>query len=343
MKNLQTRLKKYLNENYNLNERMKALRNRKLYSLEIELTNTCNLSCIYCYARAKGSGIFLPVDKAKQIIKQASEYGIKRIAWLGGEPLTHPRWHEIISFAKETGLKNEIWSNGYLLSAENRKRVVDLVDVFILHLDTVNSENFCRTQGRSKNCKKIHSLVIQRFKKLLEEEYPARQTRIAITLTRNIFKELEQTLKFFLKELEVETSILIPVYEAGRGLTLPKDYFLSKQEVRESFQKRSEIEKRPELMLLGPSELCKHYQCSCAYAEVNGDVLPYAAMDDVVVGNIYKEDLKSILERSFEKLSFADYKVGRKCANCKNSKYCFGTFAAAHIAGTELDPHCWLL
>lgn len=349
MKNLQRRLEKYLNENYNLQERMQALQNKKLYSLEIELTNTCNLSCVYCYARAKSTGIFFPIDKAMQIIKQAEEYGIKRIAWLGGEPLTHSCWHEIIAFSKDTGLKNEIWSNGYALSVENRKRVKDLVDVLILHLDTIDSENFCQVQGRSKNCGKIHSLIIQRFKKLLEEGYPAKQTRIAITLTRNVFKELGQTLKFFLKELSVKMFILIPVYEAGRGLAFSKDCFLSKQELHEAFQKRSEIEERPELMLLGPSELCKHYQRSCAYIKTNGDVLPYAAMDDVVVGNIYSEDLESILNRGFKALSFTDYiderensKLDIACRRCENSKFCFGTLAALHIAKKKRDPNCWL-
>ena len=103
------KLRQYLAENYNLNERIAALKRGKLYSLEIELTNACNLSCKYCYARANSTGIFLPTEKAKQLLFQAKQYGIKRIVWLGGEPMLHPQWFEIVSLSKSIGLKNELW------------------------------------------------------------------------------------------------------------------------------------------------------------------------------------------------------------------------------------------
>ncbi len=349
MENFQQKLKKYLNENYNLRKRVQALQNKKLYSLEIELTNACNLSCVYCYARAKSTGIFLPFDKAAQILKQAKEYGIKRIVWLGGEPTMHPLWQRIISFSKNLGIKNELWSNGILLFPENRKKISELVDIFTLHLDTICSENFCQVQRDRKNCAGIHFSIISNFKKLLEEGYPKEKTRITITLTKNVLADLKQTLQFFLEQLGVKTSILVPVYKAGRGVHLSKNAFLERKELFRAFEMRSLIEKRPELMLLGPSELCKHYQRSCAYIKANGNVLPYAAMDDAIVGNVYGEDLGSILNREFKTLSFTDYtderensKLDIACRRCKNSKFCFGTLAALHIAKKKRDPNCWL-
>lgn len=336
------KLRQYLIENYNLKERMAALQRGKLYSLEIELTNACNLSCEYCYARANSTGIFLPTRKAKQLLLQAKQYGIKRIVWLGGEPMLHPRWLEIISFSKILGFKNELWSNGTLLHSKNRQEIKAAVDIFVLHLDTVFSENFCRVQCGLKSCGKMHAAIITSFAELLKEGYPKEKTRITITLTREVFKDVKKTLTFFLKDLGVRTSTLIPVYKVGKGENLTAEEFLSKDELRKVFQMRANIENRPELMLLGSSEQCKHYQKSCAYLKVNGDVLPYAAMDDIVVGNVYNQNLDDILEKHFSQLSFANWENGCNCKICKNSAYCCGTIAAAHIAKKKADPNCWL-
>lgn len=339
---MKTKLKEYLNENYNLNERITALKRGKLYSLEIELTNACNLSCEYCYARANSTGIFLPMEKAEQLLIQAKRYGIKRIVWLGGEPMLHPQWFEIIFFSKILGFKNELWSNGTLLHSKNRQKIKAVVDVFVLHLDTVFSKNFCRVQCGLKSCEKMHIAIITNFAELLKEGYPKEKTRITITLTREVFKDVKKTLTFFLKDLGVRTSTLIPVYKVGKGENLTEEKFLGKDELRKVFQMRADIENRPELMLLGSSEQCKHYQKSCAYLKVNGDVLPYAAMDDIVVGNVYNQNLEDILEKHFSQLSFADWKIGDNCKTCKNSAYCCGTIAAAHIAKKKADPNCWL-
>jgi radical SAM protein with 4Fe4S-binding SPASM domain len=72
-----------------------------LYSLKLELNNTCNLKCRMCYVR-HGDEI-LSMNLLSSIYRQLRGCGV-RIELLGGEPLLRDDITEIIRAAKETAL-----------------------------------------------------------------------------------------------------------------------------------------------------------------------------------------------------------------------------------------------
>ena len=83
---------------------MKDSYSREIDYLRISLTNKCNLDCVYCSEDNKSVeesvNNILSFNDYKFIIKSFSELGIKKIKFIGGEPLLYPYLKDLIYFAK---------------------------------------------------------------------------------------------------------------------------------------------------------------------------------------------------------------------------------------------------
>ncbi len=193
---LKEKLRKFLSQNFALEERVAAFREQRLHTLEIELTQVCNLSCFYCYAESSTKGKSLSFEKAREVLEQAKDYGIKQIVWLGGEPTLNPRWADIVAYSKRLGLRNELWSNGTTLNDENIAKIIDLCDVFVLHVDTVDSASYSYVQQTNKE--KVHHEVLEGFDRLLEMGFSPSNVRLNVTLTRSVLPSLKETMRYFI-------------------------------------------------------------------------------------------------------------------------------------------------
>jgi sulfatase maturation enzyme AslB (radical SAM superfamily) len=75
--------------------------------LQVEPTNRCNLRCTLCPV-AEGlerpSG-HMELDLFKSLIDQVGEYVFLILLWEWGEPFINPRIYEMISYAKQRGIK----------------------------------------------------------------------------------------------------------------------------------------------------------------------------------------------------------------------------------------------
>ncbi len=82
-------------------------------STTINITEDCNLSCAYCFARtAKSEAIHMPTEMAIDLVKDLNARGVWRIVLGGGEPFLHP---DIILILKEivaSGIGIAVVSNG---------------------------------------------------------------------------------------------------------------------------------------------------------------------------------------------------------------------------------------
>ncbi len=322
-----------------------------MYSLEIELTQRCNLNCSYCYANTRPTGVCLSFESAKQIIDQAREYGIRRIAWLGGEPTLNPCWIKILAYCKESGIKNELWSNGTTLNPKTIQSIIELCDVFVLHLDSIDPKDFVKYQS-GKATESIHQSIIGGFEELLKSGFPSHNVRINITLAKHNYGHLEETLKYFIQKKNVLTTTLIPLYPAGRGKKTYSKERLTKREIHHAFWLRAKTEQLPALLYLGPSEFCKQYQLTTAYIGPTGEIFPYAGIDQSL-GNIFQERVEKIMEKKFKSNSFGGIvspdgtknRMRGPCRNCKSSAFCFGTRAYSFFLSGKLnlsDPNCWI-
>ena len=89
--------------------------NEKKLLPNILLTNICNQSCDYCFAKnemkwaAKKEMSFADLQKIVDFLKK---YGRNEIKLMGGEPTLHSRFKEIIDFILDSGFKIYLFTNG---------------------------------------------------------------------------------------------------------------------------------------------------------------------------------------------------------------------------------------
>lgn len=114
------------------------------FLVDVELTNKCNLKCIFCgqqtMGREKG---FMEEEVFKKIIDECVKYStpVRLIRW--GEPFLHPKIIEFCKYAKEKGLLLHITTNGLAIREEQMLEVINLgVDSIIFSFQGATKEEY---------------------------------------------------------------------------------------------------------------------------------------------------------------------------------------------------------
>jgi len=335
------KLEEFLRENFRLDQRINAIKNRKLYSIEIELTRRCNLECIYCYnSSSKNPGIpDFDFDLLKRILREAYNYGIRSITYLGGEPTLHPKISEIIRFTKEIGMEEVVlYTNGTIMNEILLDSINSYVNAVVIHMDSLNPDVFADVHNIKRGSSFKHfEAILNNIHCLKSSGYNSRKLRHCLTLFSTTYKTLENTLKWAIHKEGMLTSIFIPVVMVGRGSQITQGTLLSLDEIRRAYEIRAKNESRPELLLLGPSEYFKQYQMSTCYIAVDAKVHSYAAIE-TCFGDLLERELTYILDKNFDEMSFSN--CNSCSSNCISKSYCFGTIAAIYNAGVS-NMLCW--
>ena len=116
-----------------------------LTKIYVEPTNRCNLSCVTCIRHSwdeKFENLSWP-DYGALIAGLGDFPDAKTIAFAGfGEPLTHPRFPDMVALAHSRGLRTEMTSNAMLLTASMADRLIDAgLDQFTVSIDGTSSES----------------------------------------------------------------------------------------------------------------------------------------------------------------------------------------------------------
>ena len=92
----------------------------------IELTNTCNFSCAWCYAGCQNKSRtpkIMSRDMAFEIADRLIGWGIKQITLSGGEPTIVPYLLDLIKHSSSNGVITNIISNTYLIDEDFARRL----------------------------------------------------------------------------------------------------------------------------------------------------------------------------------------------------------------------------
>lgn len=356
------KLETFLDKHFSYNDREQRYKDSKLYSIELEVTNQCNAFCPYCYnsSSIKLTPISLSLEKCTEVLEYAYSVGVRCVWWLGGEPLLNKDIFNMLSTARNIGIKeNVLFTNGLKLNNNFIcEKVVELVDILIFHLDTIDKHEFANMHIKATTANRnysfyedLHTRMVKGIAHLLSYGFDPMKVRHNITLSKSVLDSFEQTIKWGIKEMGFSMATLIPMFSCGRGLEIESNTFLTLNEIESAFKIRAQVEGRPELLLLGPSEYCKQYQLTTCCITSKGDVLPYAGID-TVVGNVYEKPFDRIFNENMHTLMFKDVQtpdlrnvLEGKCSSCENQKYCFGTRTVAYRNGKGIhdsDPTCWI-
>ena len=88
---------------------------RAPFTVCLWVTDFCNLSCKYCYAKPF-SGNIMESHRLLNLIDELVEIGVFDITLAGGEPLLHPEIYNIIEKCTGGGVRTGLLTNGVLLS-----------------------------------------------------------------------------------------------------------------------------------------------------------------------------------------------------------------------------------
>ncbi len=79
-----------------------------LISICWDITSRCNDNCKYCYRNSNNSD--LDIESNKIILKKLLSFGVKKISFVGGEPLLYNDLIELVKYGREIDTNNTIFS-----------------------------------------------------------------------------------------------------------------------------------------------------------------------------------------------------------------------------------------
>lgn len=176
--------------------KIQSLLNRQGYdmsypiSVEMTLTNTCNLKCVYCsdneLRTRQGRTAELDLDVIQRLFDDLSANGTSGVVLEGGgEPSLYTKFEQVVSYAREKGLALGLITNGTVrlqdellkafewirvsLDASTAEEYLELkgVDCFEKVLSNIaHYAQYCQTVGigyvvTNKNISQIESLVMR--------------------------------------------------------------------------------------------------------------------------------------------------------------------------------------
>lgn len=148
----------------------------------LELTNRCNLRCSFCPRHFSQSPLGdMDFDLFAACIEEiAGHEGVAMVPFFRGEPLLHPRFPEMMRYAKGRGIGPiQLATNGLLLSKEIARAILDLGLEFVsFSLDTLNQALYeeIRPGGEYQQ---VHRNVLRLLE--LRANHPHPRTRVQVS------------------------------------------------------------------------------------------------------------------------------------------------------------------
>ena len=175
------------------------------------ITRRCNLKCVHCYSDSDAREYpgELTWEQCQSVIDDLAAYGIPALLLSGGEPLIHPRFFDIATYAREKGIKLTLSTNGTLIDHPTAARLKALQFAYVgISLDGIGAthDQFRGRQGAFekavaafRNCKSVGQKV-----------------GLRLTLSANNIADLDQILDFIERE-DIERVCFYHLVYSGRG------------------------------------------------------------------------------------------------------------------------------
>lgn len=192
-------------------------------SFDLELTNACNTSCIYCPRDKTPKKGFIDFDTFKKAIQRAEESGVALAIHSAGlgEPLLHPQVLDFVRFANNEGLDYDLTTNAALLT---RGLAGELVDAGLKSITFSVS-------GISETYETIHRLDFEVTKKnildFIEISNGRCEATIAVVICDENRNEIDQLIAFW-RDLGISNFMLMPVNNRGGAVDVDHSYLKSR-------------------------------------------------------------------------------------------------------------------
>lgn len=301
----------------------------------LELTKGCNLRCLHCYddsspeviaSERKSSGV-MTHDDWLSVISQASDLGVRRMQFIGGEPLLYSRIFELAEHARERNVDMlEIFTNGNLINEERANKIAQYGLNIAMSLYGPNAEIHDRiTQGEGSFEKTLRAINL-----LKERNVPMRIGVIAMRYNEDY---LHETLRFVKEGLGIEDCDYDLVRPVGRGC--------SGELVSEKLYQRSIVTKARFPKVSKSVFINRLYGHPCfpgkLYISSDSNVFLCGMEQDKSLGNLSEQSLKEIIEdENTVKLWGLSKDNIETCCECEYRYACYDCRPKSKVEGNFL-------
>ena len=325
-------------------------------SVQVDLTNRCNLNCIYCYNRVN------LLDKNRKELsdnewkfvnsKIITQLNPLVVTFSGGEPFL--RFRLLINLSrrlKEKEIHVHINTNGLLVYKDKAKELKKFdINQLNINIDSFKKQDFLR-RGKGLIPKLSESL-----RDLKKYFYPQRIS-ISCVVNKLNYREILDIANFVKANdfKEIHFLDMIPCMAADKKLLLSKKEWL---EFFELYKKVREIgvQIRPNHALLFLDEFKEQVKVPFCMGgrfkmviTASGQIVPcnYFKKKEFLCGNALKDDLLKVWKNSSMMKKFRYFVPGeKKCQNCDFLNLCVGgcrAFALTVLGDAfKADPYCLL-
>lgn len=322
-----------------------AVRCGRLLSMEIEFNQSCNFSCIYCYALSNPPRLDeLSKEEFCDVIHQAKELGARKIIILGGEPMLYPHIMEMIGYIRSLEMEIELFTNGTNITQPVAQELFDNGVRTVLKMNTFD-ENLQDTLSGHKGS---YLQIQEALKNLKLAGYPSKENPLGVSsiICQQNIDELPRLWEW------LRDQNILPYFEMMTPQGGAKENSmleLDSNAIEDFFKQLSIIDKTkygihwdPKPPLVGGE--CLRHQFSCA---VNSEGYVQSCVGITIpIGNVRQHSLKEILRESEVVQDLKNYRdmIKGPCGECESLENCYGCRGTAYqMTGDYLasDPLCW--
>jgi radical SAM protein with 4Fe4S-binding SPASM domain len=324
-------------------------KNGMVYCIQIESNLRCQQGCLYCYAASdENLTKELARDAIISILDSASKMEVRAIDWLGGDPLLRKDWYELMKYATEKGLHNNIWTSGLPLADNNiAKKAVEVTEggFISVHLDSLDKELYGKLH--TGNPEKKINLILKGIDNILELGKEPENIINCITFNSIVAGgDAEKTIEYLFNEKGIKTCL---TQMCRTGLANEHiDWIPDLKDVKNACKVRDNINYPDSNLSICSMDTNKFYCGGIICVTIDGNVTPCSVVREGY-GNINETSLKEIVERYRNELLMMPLRevenMPGNCRNCKHNSICWGCRAMAFYENGDAmaeDPYCWM-
>ena len=271
-------------------EKIKIYDNLPPISVEMHLTDNCNLACPWCTDRALlGNGSMLSKDIAFSLLREFGQMGTGVTLEGGGEPTIHPQFKEIVNYGFENDVSLGLITNGTV-------DVSDVINKFRwvrISLDSSTRDEYILEKGKD---------MFERVLNNIEKYKGIRNNRncflgIGYVITKRNYSHIDEIVRR-LDEIGVDYLYLRPVEEAADIMPSRENLY----DLRKHLLTLTENMRIKFKLVINDRLICDNAGLPCiahsitSIVHANGDVVccEKRRHDNLVLGNVNYKSFKEI-------------------------------------------------
>ncbi|NOQ21273.1 MAG: radical SAM protein [Candidatus Aegiribacteria sp.] len=198
-------------------------------TLELDLTNRCNLKCLHCCRDSSPSENVAEEMTSRELfnlLDQAADIGVDAVSFLGGEPTLHPHLFHLAYLVRKRGIDNLMLATN---AFEIPEEWLDPLSVLFTSIQVSLHGASAETHEAIVDRKGAFEHVVTNVRRLTSH---GANISLACTVLESQPKELQGMLDLA-RDLGVTEIRLIPLADVGRGHCLPQLQWDDYQQVGE--------------------------------------------------------------------------------------------------------------